>query len=696
MADPNAQALADAEAWSKQDDAQQAALKADASAPKPEEGAHPYQAVNNWFSSLPQKLDMPTLDKIIPAAESALGKAKKIGQDVVAGAAQGVTNVADSAYKFGREAAVNFTDNPVDRVITGAPAPVASSESPIWTHAKSSVQDFIDAVKVKDPGIADNLVQYTAQVVPSYLLAGRLLGGLHGIAHVVATGAAADATALDPHAPRFADVLGQLKQTDTKIGAALKAAGPYGLNAYINYLGSNANETEAQGRFKNALDGILPNFIGTHLLHAAGITVKQGYAGLRYAIDNGVGSSSELASLAKQRGAVGDLNANGRPPLRQSAADPADALYEQQVREDMDRAAANPDGKRPPLRQGEDAAAPLFDDQVRHDMLAAEPPGQLAYHGTPYDFDMNSGFDNAKIGTGEGAQTYGYGHYLAEEQQTAAHYQNTLTAGGRTPSALRLARQSVIDAGDDKGKAFVNLMNKADSASHPNDKAHYQAAAQFIKSGNFDRGSGSMVTAEIPSKHFESMIDNDKPMSAQPKVLEKIGDDDRDKLEQLLDDHGQNPDLRSLSGNEFRQLIERAHDEGVLTGGDPADGHGPRLTAQYLDSKGIAGVKYADAMSRNPVLADATGKKIAAPSRVISLLQEADATHSGRSGDALTIAINRAKARGWDNPKAFYQDREALEKLEELKDKGAKFAMAGTRNFVVFDGKKIKVTGKEK
>ena len=41
---------------------------------------------------------------------------------------------------------------------------------------------------------------------------------------------------------------------------------------------------------------------------------------------------------------------------------------------------------------------------------------QTAWHGSPYKFDK---FDNAYIGTGEGAQAHGYGHYAAKNKDVA-------------------------------------------------------------------------------------------------------------------------------------------------------------------------------------------------------------------------------------------------------------------------------------
>ena len=63
---------------------------------------------------------------------------------------------------------------------------------------------------------------------------------------------------------------------------------------------------------------------------------------------------------------------------------------------------------------------------------AAGQMGALVFHGSPHKFDR---FDSSKIGTGEGAQAYGHGLYLAENPKTAAAYSDTAKnsfAGGYT------------------------------------------------------------------------------------------------------------------------------------------------------------------------------------------------------------------------------------------------------------------------
>ena len=52
----------------------------------------------------------------------------------------------------------------------------------------------------------------------------------------------------------------------------------------------------------------------------------------------------------------------------------------------------------------------------------------VAYHGSPYDFDA---FDSGKIGTGEGAQSYGHGLYFAEHPEVAKDYSERIVPHAR-------------------------------------------------------------------------------------------------------------------------------------------------------------------------------------------------------------------------------------------------------------------------
>lgn len=66
-----------------------------------------------------------------------------------------------------------------------------------------------------------------------------------------------------------------------------------------------------------------------------------------------------------------------------------------------------------------------IEDVLLTDIKAFNPNKQTMYHGSPYDFNK---FSNEAIGTGEGAQAHGYGHYAALDKGVANNYRWTLNA----------------------------------------------------------------------------------------------------------------------------------------------------------------------------------------------------------------------------------------------------------------------------
>lgn len=68
--------------------------------------------------------------------------------------------------------------------------------------------------------------------------------------------------------------------------------------------------------------------------------------------------------------------------------------------------------------------------------------GAIVWHGSPHKFDK---FDSSKIGTGEGAQAYGHGLYLAEAPDVAKGYRDKLTPAtgwgydGKAASCMQLS-----------------------------------------------------------------------------------------------------------------------------------------------------------------------------------------------------------------------------------------------------------------
>jgi hypothetical protein len=88
--------------------------------------------------------------------------------------------------------------------------------------------------------------------------------------------------------------------------------------------------------------------------------------------------------------------------------------------------------------------------------LGLAPMGITAWHGSPHKFDK---FDSSKIGTGEGAQAYGHGLYLAESKDVAQNYQNVLSTGKNA----RFNGSGYKVVADDTGRSFaIHTDNIAD------------------------------------------------------------------------------------------------------------------------------------------------------------------------------------------------------------------------------------------
>lgn len=79
----------------------------------------------------------------------------------------------------------------------------------------------------------------------------------------------------------------------------------------------------------------------------------------------------------------------------------------------------------------------VFELMQRPDFWARQPQRMLegtayqarVYHGSPHSFDR---FSTSEIGTGEGAQSYGWGLYFAGDKKVAEHYRKKLSKPSRT------------------------------------------------------------------------------------------------------------------------------------------------------------------------------------------------------------------------------------------------------------------------
>lgn len=94
--------------------------------------------------------------------------------------------------------------------------------------------------------------------------------------------------------------------------------------------------------------------------------------------------------------------------------------------------------------------------KARNPVGDAEPgrTSIAAFHGSPHDFDQ---FTTQKMGTGEGAQAYGWGMYFAGRKEVAEHYKEALSR--RYSKPFRLDGQPVTDT--EVTVALTNTLKEA-------------------------------------------------------------------------------------------------------------------------------------------------------------------------------------------------------------------------------------------
>jgi hypothetical protein len=118
-----------------------------------------------------------------------------------------------------------------------------------------------------------------------------------------------------------------------------------------------------------------------------------------------------------------------------------------------------------------------------------------AYHGTPHN--IQGQFDINKVGTGEGAQAYGHGMYFAENPEVAKSY-----------------RKPIVDA----------------NALNANSGKSFNSLQDFFDDVAVDKGN--LYKVDIPDADIPMMMDLDKPLSQQPKVMGAL----RSEAEQRVKD----------------------------------------------------------------------------------------------------------------------------------------------------------------
>jgi hypothetical protein len=245
-------------------------------------------------------------------------------------------------------------------------------------------------------------------------------------------------------------------------------------------------------------------------------------------------------------------------------------------------------------RQAEDFAA------YQRSIPPSDVSPLTAFHGTPHTFAAEEGaplgrFRAGKIGSGEGAQAYGYGLYFAESPGVAGSYRTTLSSGakdrlkidgkpvntdtmfGRAVEDIpRIGLQATLQKIDDN----IRFNNKY----APDIANMYRSIRQQVENIDPSRVTlerGSLYTVDIPDAMVDKMLDWNKPLSEQPENVQEA----LNKLPQDIKDYigiGKYDDLKAG--------VDILNPLGGLIGDAKA--------SELLRQVGIPGIRYLDQGSR--------------------------------------------------------------------------------------------------
>jgi hypothetical protein len=236
--------------------------------------------------------------------------------------------------------------------------------------------------------------------------------------------------------------------------------------------------------------------------------------------------------------------------------------------------------------------------------------GAIVWHGSPHKFDK---FDSSKIGTGEGAQAYGHGIYLAESPGVATGYRDKLSNAvidgipadlynsSQAEEILRRMkpRQSLRGPMPPEASTLDEAINASIkerlnniNASLGRDDLIYKnnTEIEYLKSflgKNIERG-GALYKVDLPDDQIAKMLDWDKPMSQQSAAVRKSWQDSKKLLPpNAMDDLG--GDLSLMYGKDVRpqDFLNTWESLGQKAGGEMA-----------LKQAGIPGIRYLDGGSR--------------------------------------------------------------------------------------------------
>ncbi len=239
-----------------------------------------------------------------------------------------------------------------------------------------------------------------------------------------------------------------------------------------------------------------------------------------------------------------------------------------------------------PIRPGQSEELGFTD--IFGDTKATEDPLQeslTAWHGSPHEYDQPS---LQAVGTGEGAQAYGYGYYSAENPDVAKSYMprdfeyeeellNQYNYASNTSQwmAADVYERAMLHETPSEMRAYFN---DPENQFSKEDMAEANSAIDDVEE-RFQNKKASFYKLRIPKSDVDNYLDWDKPLSQQPEAVQRL--------------------FRRGDTGQFEPGYEDLTGAQIYSKGQSRFG-GAKEYSDFLLSEGVPGIRYLDADSRSP------------------------------------------------------------------------------------------------
>lgn len=197
---------------------------------------------------------------------------------------------------------------------------------------------------------------------------------------------------------------------------------------------------------------------------------------------------------------------------------------------------------------------------------ATRPPGQTFYHASPHDFDK---FDSSKIGTGEGAQAYGHGLYVAENPDVAREYRKDF----QKHNGKAITYEGTIDADPDHFLHWDKPLSE--QSDHVKESLEKAGIPGYYADDPIQQMTGEDAHSELVGYHRADIEDD---LDTQDKLAKQIP--------------------ATLSPKQAEAKLAMLQ-----------EGEAQKRAADQMKDAGIAGIKYMDRDSKTNALAISNAQK---------------------------------------------------------------------------------------